>query len=220
MQITIDVIVDVITQGDVAQAILDAAEREEVSLIVMGARGINPIKELLLGSVSSAVLRHAKTSVLVLHSGAGAVTGKTLPAASSQRLFFRVLAPTDFSSHAEDALSFIKKIPGIEEVILLHVVTRVQSLPEIEAAVAEAQAQLEKTKKDFEGKVTMITARIRVGDPADMIVSVAEEDRASLIAMNAFGTDWLREMLLGSTTFTVVRRTKNPVLVIRMPQGT
>jgi len=27
--------------------------------------------------------------------------------------------------------------------------------------------------------------------------------------------DWVREILLGSTTFTVVRRTKKPVLIIR-----
>jgi nucleotide-binding universal stress UspA family protein len=44
---------------------------------------------------------------------------------------------------------------------------------------------------------------------------VAEEDEVSLIAMNAHGTDWLRTLLLGSTTFTVVRRTKKPVLIIR-----
>jgi len=36
--------------------------------------------------------------------------------------------------------------------------------------------------------------------------------------MSAYGTDWLREMILGSTTFTVVRRTQKPVLVIRTEQ--
>ncbi len=62
-----DVIVNAITQGTVALAILEIAETENVSLIIMGARGINPIQSLLLGSVSSSVLRHAKTNVLIMH---------------------------------------------------------------------------------------------------------------------------------------------------------
>jgi nucleotide-binding universal stress UspA family protein len=53
-----------------------------------------------------------------------------------------------------------------------------------------------------------------------MILSVAEEDEVSLIAMNAHGTDWLRNLVLGSTTFTVVRRSKKPVLIIRAGQKT
>jgi nucleotide-binding universal stress UspA family protein len=48
-----------------------------------------------------------------------------------------------------------------------------------------------------------------------MILSLAEEESVSQIAMNAHGTDWLRNLVLGSTTFTVVRRTKKPVLIVR-----
>jgi nucleotide-binding universal stress UspA family protein len=53
VHINIDVIVNAITQGTIANAILEIAETENVSLIVIGARGINPIQELLLGSVSA-----------------------------------------------------------------------------------------------------------------------------------------------------------------------
>jgi nucleotide-binding universal stress UspA family protein len=51
-----------------------------------------------------------------------------------------------------------------------------------------------------------------------MILSVADEGDVSLIAMSAFGLDWIRELVLGSTTFTVVRKTKKPVLIIRTGQ--
>ncbi len=64
--VNVDVVVNAITQGTVANAILEIAETEAVSLIVIGARGINPIQELLLGSVSSTVLRDARTSVLIV----------------------------------------------------------------------------------------------------------------------------------------------------------
>ena len=58
--------VDVITEGEVYRAILENAEKEKVSLIVMGARGKSQIKDLLLGSVSTKVVRHAKTKLLIM----------------------------------------------------------------------------------------------------------------------------------------------------------
>ncbi len=67
VRISVDVIVNAITQGTISHAILEIAETENVPLIVIGARGINPIQELLLGSVSSSVLRYATTNVLIMH---------------------------------------------------------------------------------------------------------------------------------------------------------
>lgn len=220
VRVHVDVIVNVITQGNVSQAILEAAETHHVSLIIMGARGINPIQEILLGSVSSTVLRQAKTNVLVMHFNPEREDPDAACDTPRQELFARVLVPTDFSPSARDALSFIKAIPSVKEIILLHVVTRAESQPEIEAAVQEAQARLTDMKKELSGPVPAATSHIRVGDPTEMTLSVAKEDNVSLIAMSAYGTAWFREMLVGSTTFTVVRRTRRPVLVIRSGKKT
>lgn len=51
--------------GEPAEEIVDYARLEEVDLIVMGSRGLSPIKELLLGSVSDKVLRTAPCPVLI-----------------------------------------------------------------------------------------------------------------------------------------------------------
>ncbi len=212
---TDDVIVNAITQGTISMSILETAETKNVSLIIIGARGINPIQELLLGSVSSSVLRHAKTNVLVMHAGPEPAETNLLPGKSHRQLFSKVLVPTDFSQPAGDAFSVIKSIPGIKEIVFLHVVNHADSQPEIKDCVNKAQVRFEDLKKEFIGGDVVVTHHIRVGDPTEMILSVAEEDDVSLIAMSAYGTGWLREMLLGSTTFTVVRRTKRPVLVIR-----
>ena len=130
----------------------------------------------------------------------------------------KILVPTDFSESASDAVSFIKTIPGINEIILLHVVNRVESKSEIEAAVQEAQTRLADMKKDLTGSGISVNLHVRVGDPTEMTLSVAKEDDVSLIAMSAYGTDWIHKMLVGSTTFTVVRRTRKPVLIIRSRQ--
>jgi nucleotide-binding universal stress UspA family protein len=52
--------------GDSARVILETAAREEVSLIVIGTRGPSNMAELVVGSVSVEVLRHATCPVLVV----------------------------------------------------------------------------------------------------------------------------------------------------------
>jgi nucleotide-binding universal stress UspA family protein len=52
--------------GDSARAILETAAQENVSLIVIGSRSPSSMAELMLGSVSQEVLRHASCPVLVV----------------------------------------------------------------------------------------------------------------------------------------------------------
>jgi nucleotide-binding universal stress UspA family protein len=52
-------------EGHVVQEIVKAAEEGKFDLIVMGARGISKIKELILGSVSDGVVRNAPCPVLI-----------------------------------------------------------------------------------------------------------------------------------------------------------
>jgi nucleotide-binding universal stress UspA family protein len=208
--IHVDVIVNVITQGTIAQSILEIADNENVSLIVLGARGINPIQELLLGSVSSTVLRDAGMSVLIIRD-----TSLLSTTVTDRPLFSNVLVPTDFSRPGDDVIAVLKSLEGMKKVALLHVVSRAESKAEIREGVADAKTRLTALQQDLAADGIMATPRVRIGDPTEMILSVAEEEDVSLIAMNAHGTDRLRSLILGSTTFTVVRRAKKPVLIVR-----
>ena len=53
-------------RGDAATKILEEAEKGEAELIVMGTRGLASGKRWLLGSVSTKVLHHASSNVLVV----------------------------------------------------------------------------------------------------------------------------------------------------------
>jgi nucleotide-binding universal stress UspA family protein len=52
----------ILEEGDPPKAILDTAKKFNVSMIVIGSRGLSQIKELLLGSVSHSVAYPASSS--------------------------------------------------------------------------------------------------------------------------------------------------------------
>jgi nucleotide-binding universal stress UspA family protein len=55
-----------LVEGHTVQEIVRAANEGNFDLIVIGARGISHIKEMLLGSVTDAVIHHAHCAVLVI----------------------------------------------------------------------------------------------------------------------------------------------------------
>jgi len=56
----------IIKEGHIVEEILKTAKEGNYDLIVMGARGISKIKEILLGSVSYGVTAHAPCPVLIV----------------------------------------------------------------------------------------------------------------------------------------------------------
>lgn len=58
--------IKLLREGHVVEEILKAAKEEGFDLIVVGARGLSSIKEILLGSVSHGVTVHAHCPVLVV----------------------------------------------------------------------------------------------------------------------------------------------------------
>ncbi len=56
----------ILAMREPVEAIIEASENGNFDLIVMGARGLSPIKEMLLGSVSHGVTTHAGCPVLIV----------------------------------------------------------------------------------------------------------------------------------------------------------
>jgi nucleotide-binding universal stress UspA family protein len=59
--------------GPVWKTIVEIADQERATMIVMGSRGLTGLRSVLLGSVSSAVVHHSHQPVLVIrgHGGDG-----------------------------------------------------------------------------------------------------------------------------------------------------
>lgn len=56
----------VVVEGHAVKEIVRVANEGKFDLIVIGARGISHVKEMLLGSVTDGVIHHAQCAVLVI----------------------------------------------------------------------------------------------------------------------------------------------------------
>ncbi len=137
-------------------------------------------------------------------------------------MFARVLFPTDFSAYADTVLACVPELAaaGVREVVLLSVV-RKSDVPLPENLSRESlnywrwnlSEQLNVAQMALEGKGLQVVTRIEYGDPAAQIVRVAEEEHAELIVIGAQGCTAAQELLIGSTSYEVVRRATLPVLL-------
>ena len=80
------------------------------------------------------------------------------------------------------------------------------------------QAFSEEAKADGEDQ-PFVTDEVLIknGDPAEIIVQTAKEQNCDLIVMGTHGRGAITDVLIGSTAKRVVRQSKIPVLVIRLP---
>jgi nucleotide-binding universal stress UspA family protein len=137
-------------------------------------------------------------------------------------MFPRVLLPVDFSPYTERAVQCIGEIPGVEELILLHVLEPGPDLSTpygqqvIEARTREALGRLEGLKAGMGGPgrgVRLLVHERFHGDVAETILSVAEEEKADLIALGARGRT-LRSLLVGSVSAAVLTDARTGVLLV------
>ena len=141
-------------------------------------------------------------------------------------MFTKVLYPTDFSDVAVKALDYIKQLKeaGTEEVILLHVIDQrsIDVLNEFARTGSTEKGLEDYSKKEITDLSEKIrswglrpTTRIVQGLPLPEILNASEEDGISLIVIGSHGKSNIAEMLMGSVSEKVVRKSKRPVLVVK-----
>ncbi len=210
--INIKVRVVEVLEGEVASAIQKVAEEESVSLVAMGARGKSLIRSALLGSVSRNVLRYGDTHLLIMRY-------KILESGAAEkycaRVFAKVLFPTDLSQPADAALSFLKGISGIGELVLLSVVSSGETQAEIDANVAKATEKTNAMAQEFSKGGMKVTPKVVIGNPVEQIRTMAETEDVSLIVMSAQGAAAIKKGHIGSTAYDVANSANRPVLILR-----
>jgi nucleotide-binding universal stress UspA family protein/GNAT superfamily N-acetyltransferase len=199
---------------DIPTAILTASSEENASLIVIGARkGI--LSRSLLSRSATVILTDSKTHVLIMRAPNTPWFGGKATHAEQQDIFSKIIFPTDFSRPANETLQILTKTPGIGEVILLHVIRKVEGdSAAMERTVHEIETRLDRTRTALELSGINVRTVIRFGKPCQQICAAATDEQASMIMMSRYGKmDYLRQIPLGNTTSEVAFHTKVPILV-------
>ena len=197
------------------------AEEIGAGLIVLGSRGLGPVRRLLLGSVSGSVVRHAHGPVLVVRDGRDALPERILLAVDgSQESRLAVQAAAELSAATGAEVHVAHVLPYPERMYGPHFYSTDMKGTLIERVEREAREFLGRQAEKISsagGKVG--GTRLASGNAPAEIVKLAEELHADLTVLGSRGLGGVRRALMGSVSDSVVRHAHNPVLVVREDGG-
>ena len=194
--------------GFPAEVIVWMAKEQNADLIVMGARGLGPLKERLFGSVSHRILTLAPCATLIVNGPVKAMK--------------QILLPLQGPSDAEAAVRFLQLKPFHDavEVTLLTVLPSTGPPRPGDAAGAAAAAEALEEQADY---IDGVAERLRaigyqahgvavLGTPSTMILQQATTLRSDLILMGTRGRQGIARLVLGSVSHDVLHQMPCPVL--------
>jgi nucleotide-binding universal stress UspA family protein len=196
-------------------AILDLCEELRSGLVIVGSRGLGPVRRMFVGSVSEGVVHHARCPVLVVRGGEEAWPPE------------RIVAGDDGSKSAELAAELAGGIGaacGAEGVL----VRAYRNPPHpIGGWSAEDRRKLGEAKSKEAGDLSERAeelgavmggrpgTRLVDADATLALLQVAEEGegRKTLLAVGSRGLGAMGRARLGSVSTNVLRAAKGPVLI-------
>ena len=216
-----------VLKGHAAEKIADSADKERVDLIVMATHGRSGILSWAMGGIIRKVLGSVNRPVLLVRAGID------IPRTRKEEVMLsRLLLPLDGSRAGAAALPYVKEIAsGLKsDVTLLNVVETGQHVhtiggidyirfadQQIEVMRQDALKYLKRVKRRFAGSEGMVSAELRLGDPADEIMGYTTEADIRLVAMSTYGHSGAGQHDLGGVANKVLHHGKTPILLVRAP---
>ena len=203
----------------VVQSIVDYGVEKRTDMIVLGTRGLSGLQKMFLGSVSSGVATHAKSSVLIVRTRSP----------TDELTFRRILVAVDGSensSRAAVAAAKLSKTTG-GELTILHIV-HIPSYVYDTGSVAAIET-IEKDEREYGEKLlSSMTSLLgkegvnakkemieEIQSPALRITKYAENNGNDLIVIGARGVHGFERLLVGSVATGVLNYSPCSILVIR-----
>jgi nucleotide-binding universal stress UspA family protein len=196
--------------GPAASTVLDMLRSEAPDLVVVGHRGLGPVAELTMGSISHRLLMHAPCPILVVKG--------------SPKMLHRVLLAVEGPEDAQRLQAWLLRFPfkSSPELSVLHVVPRslfadLKATPAsdswAQAATRLAQGLVTAVAAALNGSHSHATGQVVSGDPVEVIAQ--ETSRFDLLIVSSHGRQGLSRFLLGSVSHSLVHRVACPILVVR-----
>ncbi|TWP26716.1 universal stress protein [Apibacter muscae] len=138
-----------------------------------------------------------------------------------------ILVPIDFSNLTDhllnEAIDYAKDTRS--KVYLLHVASLdlgfvigdlgFQYLPELEdAGMKEEISELKKYESKLKAESIDVEIIIKQGIPSEIILQEAEKLNVRMIVMGSHGKGFFMDVLLGSVSNEIIKKSKIPVLII------
>jgi nucleotide-binding universal stress UspA family protein len=198
--------------GHPVDVIVETARSARSNLIMLGARGLGLVKELILGSISHRVLMHAPCSTMIIKT----------PLTQLQK----ILLPIEGREDAEKALQFLALHPFRQpvEVEVFAVWPQPQlswptTVGQSDALEVQAIEEAQERMKPITDRLTQMNitcqAHVGIGDPAYAILEQAKASQSDLIMMGTHGRGGFSRFLMGSVSHSVLHQTPCPVLIVR-----
>lgn len=195
-----------------------ATAAEQADILVVGDRGLHPMRDMLIGTTAERLLSSCRKPVLVVKRN---VAGP----------YRKVLVPVDFSACSRAAFNAAQRLAPRADLYVCHAFGLpsagkfwLAGVPEAtmrryEAAAGRAAEErlavlaAETDGRDREGCRLLAVA----GDPSVVVIDEAEKRETDLIVIGRHGESALRDFLLGSVTRHVLANAPCDVLVV--PSG-
>jgi nucleotide-binding universal stress UspA family protein len=201
-----------VRSGQVLAEILAASESAD--LLVLGAHGATPLRNLMLGTTAERLLRMCRRPMLV---------AKRLPHAAYEQ----VIVGVDFSRYSAPALNMARRIAPGARITIVHAfrVPFEGRLRIAGAADDTIQRYCEEQRQDAVKRIRdlireskddayRISFAVEHGDPSRVILAKEDELSADLIVIGKHGQSRIEALLLGSVTRHVLTGSKCDVLVV------
>jgi len=186
--------------GSAYQYISDEISEEMTDLVIMGSKGISGVEEVLIGSNTEKVVRHAKCPVLTVKSKVELKDIKDIVFATSFR---------EQDAHVAEAMLKLQNVFDAK----LHLV-RVNTPSDFETnrvIMANADAFVKKNGlKNY--SINIYNEKVQ----EDGIIFFAQDINAGLIALATHGYTGLVHLINGSIAEDVVNHAKRPVWTFRL----
>lgn len=204
-----------------AAAIVDEPRKLRAKAIVVGWRGHGPVRRLLLGSVSRAVVRKAPCSVLVVRRRPKKIT--------------RVVMGIDGSANARNAVDLVAHLPPpTRGIVTLVTALEPISLPSHALLPGQVRRQIGHELGVLKGEIATgarhaldrsrtilelagwrVRVALQAGYPLEVLLDVGKNIDADLVVVGARGTSGLERVLLGSVADGIMNHSPVPVLIVR-----
>ena len=201
----------IVCRGEIGNTLADMVERHAIDLVVVGTRGREGVRKLVLGSGAEQIFRRASCPVL-------AVGPNVKRSEVEFESWKHILFATDFSEGSLRALPYALSIAeeNQAQLTMAHMVSLVPMLRQNSVEAAAKQRLLALLPPEAANWCTADCV-VRFEFPSDGILRIAEQRGADLIVMGVHKTNAPRASshIPWAIAYEVVCHAKCPVLTVR-----